>query len=260
MIQLLLASVLLAPGTTAAQGPDTQKVERAVKDLKDSLKSREAKERADAIARHRSLGDAEVVGLIARGLRDSADEVVSASIYALRYNEHPKALEALHRAYKDKKLRKRQEHYPALIQAIGQHANKSSIPLLANNAVTQSSKDAIRARILSLGNIRDRGSVDALMSLMRTAGRHRVQPYMREFRISLMILTGTDQGQNQDEWASWWNASRKSFDVARQAPELPAAQRRRWERFWGLRRTYDRPPKRGERGDDPETDGDRKKG
>ena len=48
--------------------------------------------------------------------------------------------------------------------------------------------------------------------------------------------------------------------VAEKTPKLPEQMQRRWDRFWGNEQRYERTKKRGERGNDPETDGRRKRG
>jgi hypothetical protein len=110
----------------------------------------------------------------------------------------------------------------------------------------------VQARIWAIANIRHADSVAALVGMMRSGGRERVQEYMGDFRVGLMMLTGQDHGRSQDAWQAWWNENKKRVEVAPEAPRLPAVEQRAWEYFWGLPATYERGKKRGDRGREPE--------
>ena len=140
------------------------------------------------------------------------------------------------------------------IRALAQHGSPKSIETITDDLFSVREREAVTARILSLSGIRHDDSVHALFDIMKSAGRGKVQPYMDEFRISLMVLTGVDQGQSQDAWNTWWNKNKKTFKVATKQPLLPESVQRRFDNFWGNRRKYQRNKKRGDRGQDPEND------
>ncbi|TDJ66846.1 MAG: hypothetical protein E2O39_15740 [Planctomycetota bacterium] len=260
MLQLLIVSALLAPIPVQDEGrpaPDTARVEAAVMALRVASKAKDPAELVIAIQGQSDVLDAEVVGWIAKGLNHKDESVQNASLYALRFMDHPAAVKALHKLVKrDRKLHKSPERYENVLRAIGQHGDVASIPILLDKFFNVQDHKVIKARIYSLGNIRSKESVKALFQVMKSGDRKRVQNYMKEIRISLMTLTGVDQGTSQDLWIKWWNNNKRTLEVAPRAPLLPEAVKRRWDSFWGNRRTYDRSKKRRERGSDPETGGD----
>ena len=255
MIHLLLA---LAPALEPLrpqekEPPDPEVVEAAIEGLKAAGKLKDPTERSAALRQYGGVANDDVVELVAKSLKDDSPIVQGAAIYVLRYSELPSSLKALHKAYKkDKKLKNHMELSSQLVKAIGQHGSKSSIELLSKDSLSDEYRDRDRARILSLGNIRDEESVEALVTMMTKAGAGRVQTFMGEFRVALMVLTGVDRGDSIDAWVEWWDENEDSLEVAKEVPKLPERQRRLWEYFWGLDRTYDRAEKRADRGNDPE--------
>ena len=194
-----------------------------------------------------------VVDQVERGLAHKEREVQAAAIEALRYNAHADALEALHKVLKkDKKLRKDAELYAALVRAVCQHGDTSSLKVLGKNPLDKLDRQVGRARILGYGMIRDRESVAALMKLLQSLGLRERQNYMQDFRIALYVLSGVDKGTNVEAWQTWWNDHKKTLEIAEKAPKLPETEQLRWNRYWGLDLEYQRDTKRRERGDDPE--------
>jgi hypothetical protein len=260
MLHLLLTALLTfapaaqTPPTTPP--PDPAAVKAAVAELTQAFAKGKSPERIEAITKNSKVVDAAVVKCIVKGLSDDDMKVQGAAIDALRYMQHPDAFTALQDLLKrdktEKKIEKDVELYTKLIKAIGQHGNKASVPLLAENVFGSTEYKVAEARVLALGNIRAKESVEELIGMMRTAGREKVQPYMQTFRMSLMVLTGVDQGASQDSWTTWWNEHKGDFKVPAAAPPLPKEMQMRWDYFWGNGLTYERNKKRGDRGDDPE--------
>jgi len=256
MIHLLFACALLLPApvqdekkTDEADVLDPKVVAAAVEDLEQAFKKGEAADRIAAIERQSKVVDGGVVDWIAKGLKDKDEKVKAAAIEALRWMRHPHSLDALHTAYKKQKdLAKNAELYAALIRAFAQHGDVRSIDLLRDNPLNKVDVRVARARIYGLGMIRSADSVEALMGLMHVAGRWKIQSVMKDFRVSLMVLTGADQGLSQDAWTSWWNNNKKTFEVPREQPELPRQVQNGWNRYWGLEVERERPEKRRERG------------
>src|SRR5262249_49300774 len=143
--------------------------------------------------------------------------------------------------------------YASLLRAIGQHANASSIEVLADDLWGVQDHGVIQARILSLGRIRTVTSAETLLGLMKAAGPNKIQPFMEDFRLALLSITGVDQGASQDLWLRWWNDKKSKLKVPETPPQLPKAMQARWDSYWGGKMYKDRQPRRGERGkDDPE--------
>ena len=199
----------------------------------------------------------EVATVLARlGLRHADRGVAMASVQALGMLDHPAALKQLHSLSKRdrKKLAKDPELSVSLVKAIARHGNADSISYLARDLFGAKDPSIAHARIVALGGIRSTRSVEELMGLMRGSARHKVQPYMKDFRLALVVLTAVDAGESQDLWMSWWSDNKKTLKVPAKPPVLPKDLQRRWDSFWGNQRQYERQKRRGERGDDPERD------
>ena len=267
MLSLLASLALILPVLDDKSAPpDPAKIQAAVSGLEKAFKpSGEAKERVEAIRAAAELPDAEIVKRIGKGLTDKDLEVQKAAIEALRWIHHPDALKELHAAAKNQKQYKEQPILLAdLLKAIGQYGQASSIAVLTDEVWAVQEANVLRARILGLGQIRTKESVEALMELMRVAGTRKMQPMMEDFRLALAVLTGADQGSSQQLWNDWWNDNKNKLKVAEKAGELEKGLRVRWDSYWGKEGMMgtERTKKRGERGkDDPGTgSGEKPKG
>ncbi len=260
MIALLLSAVLLGsapwPDEKELPPPDPEQVASTCAALKRAL----AADDVELLAR--SLRDAaevlhpDVIALVDEGLQREEERVREAALSALRWMEHPDALAALHAAYKkDKDLRKHPELGVLLLKAIGQHASPRSIAVLADDPFGTPGEKALQARIFGLGRIRDPRSVEALFDLMQKAGPRGVAgngPHMHNFRVALMVLTGTDQGTSRDLWVRWWNDHKQDYVLPERVPELPKPMQMGWDYYWGLEPRYEQRERREDRGQDPE--------
>lgn len=256
-LTLLLPLALPAPPQDRQEAIDPVRVEQAVKALSGLGKSREFEERMKTITDHGVVRDRRVCDLLSKAVDDRDSRVSRAALYELRRNAHPRALEKLHGHYrKNRTLRKDAERYVELIKAIGSKSAPESVKILEQDAQANAEREVVQARIYALGNIRTKDSVALLMKLMRSSGGRRGEgnAHMQDFQVALMQLTGQDFGRSKKDWLDWWNDSERKLEIAEAAPRLPDGPRARWERFWGLGRTYDRRTKRSKRGDDPERD------
>jgi len=236
--------------------PEPAEIDAAVARLDQAFTKGDGPARIEAMEAGREVLDARVIAFYDRGLKDNDVGVARSAIENLRYMPHPAALELLHKTYKrDKKLRKDVDGFALLIKAIGQHANEASIDILSDDVFGVADPKVVTARILGLGNIRDARSVEALFALMHAAGRERVQNHMPTFRLALMVLTGADEGENQDAWTSWWNEHKQGLVVTPEPHKLPQRMQRQWDYHWGNERMRSREKQRGERGNDPEGSG-----
>ena len=258
MLTALLTTLLtVAPPVQAEQKspPSAEQVTEAVDALEQAFKKGESPERIAAVEAGTGVLDAKVIDWIAKGLTDRDPEVQKAALESLRFMAHPAALDALHKSYKrNKKLLEHEELGAALLRAIGQHGSEKSIDVLSDSFFKPLNHKAIQARILGLGNIRANESVEELMAMMAKVGRHKARPYMGEFRLALLRLTGSDNGKSVDLWVSWWNKAKRELEVSPQAPLLPKADQKRWDSYWGNPKKYEREQRRGDRGEDQNDD------
>src|SRR5262245_20694903 len=134
MLSLLLSAVLLfAPqqGGERASGPSAEDVARVTAGLDEAFRANDVKRLQVALEAAQSVPHADVVRKVVHGLEDERADVVLATLQALRWLDHPDALQALHRAAKERKLMRVPEQAAALLRAVAQHADPSSIALLA---------------------------------------------------------------------------------------------------------------------------------
>jgi hypothetical protein len=261
MNSLLLSIALLSPAQDPEVKPPTEeRVEQAIKELSAAFdKKGDSEAKIQAIALSSEVLHPKVIEWIAKGLKDSDDEVCAATIESLRYMEHPDANDVLVKTLRrDKKLRKKPELYEALIKAVCQHADPKSFSLIADFKLNDETRDTIRARIYGIARYRTTESVEELFDVMKRFGKNRAQPYMGELSTALMVLTGVDQGKSQTAWTRWWNDNKRDLEVSEELPKLPKKTLASWSRYWGLELPEERRKRRGERGDDPEGDGDKK--
>ncbi len=257
LLRLLTLVLMLVPARLAwaADAPQTdpQRIKLALVELEKAWKSDDASARIQAIHNNAQVADGEVIKLVARGLRDKETDVQRAAIDALRFVGHPDALKELQAVARDEKpFKKDPLLYASLLKGVGQYGNASSIAVLSDDVWSIQEEHVIQARILGLGRIRTRESVEKLVDLMKVAGPQRIQAVMPDFRLALVALTGTDQGNSQLGWQTWWNDNRSKLKVEARRPELPKELERKWKTYWGEMEGEDRPRKRNERGkDDP---------
>ncbi len=261
MNSLLLSIALLSPAQDPEVKPPTEaRVEQAIKELSEAFaKKGDSEAKMQAITLSSEVLHPKVIEWIAKGLKDSDDEVRAAVIESLRYMEHSDANDVLVKTLRrDKKLRKNPELYEALIKAVCQHADPKSFSLIADFKLNDETRDTIRARIYGIARYRTTDSVEELFDVMKRFGKNRVQPYMGELSTALMVLTGVDQGKSQTAWTRWWNDNKRDLEVSEELPKLPKKTLASWSKYWGLELPEERRKRRGERGDDPEGDGDKK--
>ncbi len=257
---LPLVHAAQGPGPTAspAQEPAAQerpaapsneeRVQVALRKWNDTFASGSATERVAVIREVSEIADERITEKLSKALRDDERLVVEAAIEGLRFCAHASSVKALHSALKsNKNLLADPELVVKLIRAIGHHADPSSVKVLTTDVFATKGAGA-KARILSLGRIRSKDSVEGLMSMMRLVGPVQGREYMEEFRIALIVLTGVDHGESQPDWTSWWNDNKKDFVVPAEAGALPKPLQTRWAYFWGQEDKRERPPERGERG------------
>jgi hypothetical protein len=253
----LLLLALLGPQESgpSKQGPSAEEVARAQAALDEAFRSRDAKRIQAALEGAHSLPHPGIVRSVARGLEDERAEVRLATLQALRWLEHPDALEVLHRAARNRPLMSSTELAGALLRALGQQADPRSIPVLARSPFEPDDQACLRARVFGLARIRTLESLEALIGILGVTGPgpgpRRVHGRMGDFRLALMLMTGVDQGDSPELWERWWRENRRSFRMPAEPQPLPKYMREVWERYWGLVRESERDRLREDRGREP---------
>lgn len=241
---LLVSAVLLATAPLLRAQDDEKppqvppaRLARTLADLDAEVtKDAPAPAAARALRRASAVVHPDVIARIdALGLRHADLEVRSAAIRALGRMDHPAALKALHEtARRDEKLLEKEALLHAeLLKEIGRHADPTSIEVLVDDLFESPSRDVVTARILGLGRIRSKKSVDELLRLMRSAKPARVGPAMGDFRLALVALTGVDQGPEATAWINWYGDAQRTLEVSEQPAPLPPRHRKRWTAYWG---------------------------
>jgi HEAT repeat protein len=246
---MLLAALLLSTGPvlapTALDKPaqdqthrvDTKRIEAAVDELTAAFKEgKTPEERVAAIKKNREVIEAKVVSAIEKGLKDKSPEVQAATVDALGRMPHPDALEALHKFFKSDKQRLKDDEklLPLLFKSIGRHGSEKSVEILSGDPFLQRSFPAIQARVMSLGNIRSKKSVEAILDMMNKAGVVEVNDYQLLFRQALLRLTGTDRGPDSALWQKWWQDNKTKFEVQKEVPKVPELAEKLWNEYWEI--------------------------
>ncbi len=254
---LLGAGLLLVarPGDEPKAPPSAAEVARVTDDLDQAFRSADVKQIQAALLAAAAVPDASIVRRVVRALDDERTEVALGALQSLRWQEHPDALQALHAASKERKRMKSPEVAAAVLRAIAQHAEPSSISVLAREPFEPQDHACLRARLFGLARIRTPEALEALLGVLALTGpggrERRILPQMDDARLSLMMLTGVDQGASPENWERWWRANKKTFRIPDQAPLLPKDLREIWDQFFGLPRDYERQRPRADRGQEP---------
>ena len=254
LVTLLALCALTTQEGRADKSPSAEEVARVVASLGEAFTSGEVRSIEQALESARTVPNADVVRAVARGLDDDRAEVKLATLQALRWLDHPDALEALHRAAKDRKLMKEPELALGVLRGIGQHAQPGSIAVLARDPFQPADPMCVRARLFGLARIRTLEALEAVLGILATVGNggeRLVQGRMGDARIALMLLTGVDQGRSPELWEGWWRENKKTFRMPSELPALPKELRPDWEVFWGQRQRGERETRREDRGQDP---------
>jgi len=256
MLATLLALCLFATQEGTAEKPAlrAEDVARVAASLDEAFDSCEVKGIQLALEAARAVPHADVVRGVVRGLGDERAEVKLATLQALRWLDHPDALEALHRAAKERRLMKEPELALAVLRGIGQHAQPRSIAVLAHDPFQPGDTMCVRARLFGLARIRTSEGLEAVLGILAAvgpAGQRLIHGRMGDARLALIILTGVDQGHSPDLWEARWRENKKPFRIPTAVPDLPKELRSDWDAFWGLRRMGERETRREDRGQDP---------
>jgi len=254
MLHLALALILpLAPATPPAPALlplvlvdededgalDPEVIEAMVESLDVAFdKDTEIPERVQAIEAAAAVPHEDVVKALKPGLKDKDLEVVRATLQVLGKMETvDDSLDELVKFYKkDRRLKKDEELKAETLWCIAWRGSPETLDLLSEDLFTNSAKRILQARIYGIGRCRTPEAVEALMDIMKSAGKGKVQPFMEDIRLSLAVLTGVDQGSNQNRWIQWWGENKRDLNVPEVQPEIHKGLQRKWDNFWGTRR------------------------
>jgi hypothetical protein len=241
---LLAPTALDKPAQDKTEKVDPKRVDVAVDELTAAFKEGKTPgDRVAAIQKNREIVEARVVAAIEKGLKDKSVEVQAATVDALGRMPHPDALEALHKFYKSDKQRLKDDEklLPLLFKSIGRHGSEKSVEILSGDPFLQRTFPALQARVMSLGNIRSKKSVEAILDMMNKAGLIEVNDYQLLFRQALLRLTGTDRGPDASMWQTWWQDNKTKFEVRKEVPKLPELAEKLWNEYWEITPKADAP-------------------
>lgn len=211
----------------------------AAKLIAEALKDKTSDRLKAALYEYGEIDDKGVVKAITKGLAHKDPEVRTLCLEGLRWNPNKEALNALYKASKSKLIVEAKGVAEEYYHALGQKENKKFLKILTDGLWTTPDSDALRARIHSLGRIREKQAVEELMGLMvqsggrgRRGGAGRSGRYMREMRVSLIVLTGVDNGENQNDWIKWWNDNKRTLKIDKEPWPLPKSLQRQWDNLW----------------------------
>ncbi len=249
---LLSSSFLFAPTALAIpQDPPTEGAEvdaemekvkagEAAAQIKEALKG---KEEIVMVATIDNLGQVKsklVTKEVSKALKIKKEAVQISAIMALRFNEDPTALGYLLKVRKEKSIQENVKTAVEYAYALGQKGDPKAIPALQDDLVgtSKTPKEVLNAKVLALGHIRHKDSVEAILDYAKTTpggGRRgaKNKKVSREMRGALSVLTGTDQGDSLSAWTDWWYDHRSKFKMSAVAGELDdERQQRSWTKLW----------------------------
>lgn len=247
---LLVASFLVVPQDDGA------KLDSAVAAMKIRAAIKEGSAPAlETIKRFGEIPGKEVTAALALALRNKDQVVQLAAVRALRYNKNQSAFAELYRVRGKKAIMSEPELAAEYYLALGQHRDRKALPFLLKDLRARGRRDkVIGPRLLALGRIRERASIDGLIDFMRAN-----RGSSREAVTSLVVLTGRNEGNKWVGWARWWKQNRARFKLPEDEPELGKRQARTWTKVWALPGSQpardDNRKKKGEQEPDADADG-----
>lgn len=208
--------------TAVVKEADAASVKALVKEYESGYTKLEPREKLAAMRRLEETGHEDAAKAIARrGLKDRDLEVRMASVKTLNAMRCRCVVTTLGKALKANE--KNAEVYMEIIDALGDIGDPKAIPYLTKNI--WSSEEDLRgnkpaaAKIDSLGRIRSKESVEALIDLMYVAKPGHMGSAGNAIRASLKKLTGQDfrghgdARRERDLWKGWWSDNKKRFKL-----------------------------------------------
>ncbi|MDP6963598.1 MAG: HEAT repeat domain-containing protein, partial [Planctomycetota bacterium] len=188
------------PPTPQEQEQPTIEPAEALDKIKAAIKSDGEAVILDAIEVCADVKDKKVITEIAKLLKHKSEDIRYAALEALRFNEHQESLKRLLAFGKNKIFKSDVEYHIEYIYALGQKADKKAAKLITEDFTvsSNSSEDLLKARIYSLGRIRDVDSIEKLLQFSKSSfrgQRRRSSPKITQpVQTSLAVLTGVELG------------------------------------------------------------------
>lgn len=231
MLPLLILLPLCLPSTQAAKTAQETSVEVTLDQLDQALIAQDSGEIIRLLGTVHGVGNGRITAAAGEALRHPDVGVRGAGVEALRHAESPQALELLHAFFGQRKtLQANAGLLAQLLQATAQHGQISSLTHLIRGGFTNDTDQVLRARILGLGNLHAKGSLDRLMKGLAQVSPDQRLLHMDEFRLALVRLSGKDWGMDSGAWLTWWEKAKPKH----RTPEakLPAALQPEWDAYW----------------------------
>ncbi len=119
----------------------------------------------------------------------------------------------------------------ATIRAMAEMGDPQFVKTLSEDLWKVRERQVIHGRILALGCIRDKTSIDALMDILYVAGREQLEPFALTLAAALKRLTG-QTFRDRVEAKKWWKENRGKFAFEKVDPKRRELERRAFEKMW----------------------------
>ncbi|MCY3003603.1 MAG: hypothetical protein NTV21_17545 [Planctomycetota bacterium] len=191
-------------------------------------------QRIAAVTEHGPQARGSELATLAATLASPERDLRLATLDALGRSTAPEAFEVLlaHAATRDRSALADDFETSRLLFALARHRDARAIPVLAQRPCAQTGSATLRARIVGLGRIRKRASIEALLGILEALPFAERQQHLQEFRVSMRVLTGADAGHTVEAWRRWWRAQPPEFAPSANEPELAGPEGARWRMEW----------------------------
>ena len=208
--------------------------EEAVELLETALKTRELDLIYAAIEETGRVDDKKLVKLLGKAVKHKDSMVRMDALEALRFNKNPEALKELLKLKKYKPIVEDEVAAEAYYLSLGQKGDVKALAVLTDKLhVTNRGDKSNRARILAIGHIRDKKSVEALLGMLTSGAGRRRHPNIKEIHLSLTVLTGAEVKSNSDDGLAWWNENKKTYKITKEEQEATTKKgRATWRTIW----------------------------
>jgi HEAT repeat protein len=189
-----------------------EEVKKLVEDFKLELKNPDSMARVDAVRQVGRIRHTDIAKAIAKALTDKDPAVRKTAAEALAYQADKATMKAL---CKTLPLNKgKPDVQAAILKALGAIGDWRALPAVTKDLMRPGQPEVTKARIVALGNIRHRDSIQNLIDFMQRWGRA-MRDYAKPLQESLKKLTGKDFGRNRNAWKAWWDRSKKTWRFPR---------------------------------------------
>ena len=214
----------------------------ALDKIKAAIKSESDIVILDAIVYAAEVEDKKIIGEFYKLLKHKSADVRLAALEAMRFNNHAEALKRLISFGSNKLLENDPEYLAEYIYALGQKADKKAAKLIENDLVMTRAhdEDVLKARVYSIGRIREVDSIETLLQLSQSGGGRngrgggrRTVKMRVEIQTSLAVLTGVELGNNVLDWTSWWSDNKRSFKMSKAESKIDDRKlQAKWDSLW----------------------------